>query len=180
MEQLRGELFATNPVEMRRRANAVLSDILAKRLDPRYRRTAIDVLKRLDEQQRAADRESLRTISAQLAILDGLEGRTRKRAHSTAFKLQVEERPPVDIGRLIDEIAALVAEQRPHRDIEPPPIPVRESSLDNPQHGAGRSIPVQATPAVEHATTPQSSESRLMRRAGTFGKAVWVRQPDPR
>src|SRR5215831_6296806 len=36
MDQLREELIASDPAEMRRRANAVLGQILAKKLDPRY------------------------------------------------------------------------------------------------------------------------------------------------
>jgi hypothetical protein len=107
---------AADPVEMRRRANAVLSEILAKRLDPRYRRTALDVLKRLDEQERAAasaDREAYRTALAQMAAIDALEGGATKRARSTSAGSQEKE-----VDRLLEEIGQLI-EQR-SRKLEPP------------------------------------------------------------
>jgi hypothetical protein len=52
MEQLQEQLIVSDPVEMRRRATVVLGKILAQRLDPRYRRTAMDVLNYLDQQRR--------------------------------------------------------------------------------------------------------------------------------
>jgi hypothetical protein len=76
------QLQQLRPGEMRRRANAVLSDILAKRTDPRYRRSALDVLKRLDEEERAkakADREWLRTAAVQMAAFDAIEERGGRR-----------------------------------------------------------------------------------------------------
>ena len=84
MEELREELLASDPVEMRRRANAVLGRILAKKQDPRYRRTALDVLRYLDEQDRAearADWDTYREMVAQITALDaqpyGKKGRPR-------------------------------------------------------------------------------------------------------
>ena len=40
MEELRKQLRAGDPAELRRRANAVLGRILAEQLDPKYRRNA--------------------------------------------------------------------------------------------------------------------------------------------
>jgi len=182
MEQLREEILASDPVELRRKATGTLARILSGKTDPGLRLAAISTLRYLDAQERAAarnDREALRTISDQLAALDALED-TAKRASSTTVKPPLEERPPANIDQIIDEIAALISEQRLGRDLEPPPIPVLESAPDFARHAAEGVIPVQATPAVEHVTTPQSSGSRLIRKAGTFGKPVWIRQPDPR
>ena len=114
MEQLREELLASDPVEMRRRANAVLGQILAKQLDPRYRRTAIDVLRLLDEQERAAaraDRESYRTVVAQMAALDAMEGGRTRRARSTSARPRAKERPRAEVDQLIAGIEHIIAEQ---------------------------------------------------------------------
>jgi hypothetical protein len=103
---------------MRRRANFVLGEILAKRLDPRYRRTALDVLKRLDaEQERAerADQEAYRTALAQMAAIDALEGGATKRARSTSAGSQENED---EIDRIIREIETLVLQRS--RKLEPP------------------------------------------------------------
>jgi hypothetical protein len=117
MEQLREELLDSNPVEMRRRANAVLGQILAKRLDPRYRRTALDVLKRLDDdQERAAARADR-------------EGGAAKRMRSTSAQ------PPVDLDQLINEIAQ-IAERRHSRELEPPLMPVLGARKDDPWQAA--------------------------------------------
>jgi hypothetical protein len=102
---------------MRRRANFVLGEILAKRLDPRYRRTALDVLKRLDaEQERAerADRESYRTALAQMTVIDALEGGATKRARSTSARSEEKE---AEIDRIIREIETLVLQRS--RKLEP-------------------------------------------------------------
>ena len=123
IEQLREELLASDPVEMRSRANFVLGEILAKRLDPRYRRTALDVLKRLDEQERAAmkaDREAYRTVVAQMAAIDAIENGATKRVRSTSAKPPAKEQPPVDLDQLINEIAQIAEERRHSRELEPP------------------------------------------------------------
>jgi hypothetical protein len=139
MEQLREELLASNPVEMRRRANAVLGQILAKRLDPRYRRTALDVLKRLDDQESAAmkaDREAYGTAVAQIAAFDATEGSARKRARSTSARPPEKERPPVDLNQLINEIAQIAEQRRRSRELEPPLMPVLDSCFDDPPKAA--------------------------------------------
>ena len=84
MEELRIQLRAGDPVELRRRANAVLGRILAEQLDPKYRRTALDTLRYLDNQERGvekAEREALRTAMAQLALLDAIDGRGAVHVH---------------------------------------------------------------------------------------------------
>lgn len=87
MAELREELLANDPVEMRRRANAVLGRILAKKQDPRYRRTALDVLRYLDEQERSqarTDWATYREMVAQIADLDGqLYGKRDRRRSSS-------------------------------------------------------------------------------------------------
>jgi hypothetical protein len=78
IDELRDQLRAGDPVELRRRANAVLGGILAQEVDPRYRRAALDTLRYLDVQERAqqkAERESLQIAMAELALLDAIEGR---------------------------------------------------------------------------------------------------------
>jgi hypothetical protein len=95
MEEIRDQLRASDPVEMRRRANSALMRILAGRLDPKHRRTALDVLRYLDSQERVAEkaeRESLRTAMAQLALLDAMEGRG-DRPRSSARQRKPKEMP---------------------------------------------------------------------------------------
>jgi hypothetical protein len=119
---------------MRRRANAVLGEILAKRLDPRYRRTALDVLKRLDDQERAAaraDREAYRTVVAQMAAVATMEAGATKRARST--KPSAKEQPPVNLDQLINEIAQIAAERQRSRELAPPPVSVLGSREDDPR-----------------------------------------------
>jgi hypothetical protein len=179
MEQLREELLANDPVEMRRRANAVLGQILAKRLDPRYRRTALDVLKHLDEQERAAaaaDRETYRMAVAQLAALDAVEGGPTKLACATSDRPTEQERQRIDA--IIDEIDRLVAEQLPGRDIETSPAPVLDSSPDDPPQIAEEAIPGQAELPGSQSAAPPASGVRLVRKPGHFGKGRWMRQPN--
>jgi hypothetical protein len=78
MEELRNQLRAGDPVELRRRANAILGGILGQEVDPRYRRAALDTLRYLDQQEREqqkAERESLRMAMAEVALLDAIVGR---------------------------------------------------------------------------------------------------------
>jgi hypothetical protein len=100
MQEIRDQLRASDPVELRRRANAVLAAILAERQDPRYRRTALDVLRYLDSQERAvekAEQASLRTALDQLALLDAIEGRGGRRhlrARRRASEMSQERAEP--------------------------------------------------------------------------------------
>jgi hypothetical protein len=177
IEQLREELLASDPVEMRRRANAALSQILAKRLDPRYRRTALDVLRRLDEQDREAmraDQETYRTALAQMAALEAMEGGPTKRTRST--KLPAKEHTPADIDQIIADIDQLVAAQRHSRDSEPLPIPVLELRPNDPPQAASEVTPIKEEP-VSQAAAPQASGFKLVRKPGHFGKGGWMRVP---
>jgi hypothetical protein len=175
MEQLR----AADPVEMRRRANAVLSEILAKRLDPRYRRTALDVLRRLDDREREAmmaDQETYRMAVAQMAALDAIEDGRTNRARSASGRTQTKAQPQVDIDQIINEIDQLVAAQRHSRDSEPLPIPVLELRPNDPPQAASEVTPIKEEP-VSQAAAPQASGFKLVRKPGHFGKGGWMRVP---
>jgi hypothetical protein len=133
-----------------------LGQILAKQLDPRYRRTALDVLKRLDDQERAAaraDREAYQTAVAQMAALDTMEGGRTKRIRSTSTKRPAKEQPPVDLDHLINEIAQ-IAEQRRSREFEPPLVSVGVRPDDPPEVARG------ATQLLEVATESQGVVSQ--------------------
>jgi hypothetical protein len=175
MEQLR----AADPVEMRRRANAVLSEILAKRLDPRYRRTALDVLKRLDDQEREAmkaDQETYRMTVAQMTALDAIEDGRTNRARSASGGPKTKAQSQVDIDQIINEIDQLVAAQRHRRDPEPSPTPVLELRPEDPPQVASDVTPVKEEP-VSQATAPQATDFKLVRKPGHFGKGGWMRVP---
>ena len=94
MEELRKQLRAGDPAELRRRANAVLGRILAQELDTRYYRVAVGILRHLDAQERAiekAGQASLRTALDQLKLLDALDGRGCR--GRSPVRRRVEETP---------------------------------------------------------------------------------------
>jgi hypothetical protein len=181
--ELRTELEASDPEEMRRRANAALSSILAKRLDTRYRRTALDILKRLDDQDRAkmnADSEAYRTVVAQMAALDAMENGRTNRARSTSSRLQAKEQTPAaDIDQIIGYIEQLVAEQRHGRDPEPLPMPVLEARPDDPPKATSAVNLVKEQP-VDQRLEPPTNAFQWVRKPGHFGRGGWVRVPNPR
>lgn len=183
IEQLREELLASDPVEMRSRANFVLGEILAKRLDPRYRRTALDVLKRLDDQERAAmkaDREAYRAVVGQMAAIDAIENGATKRVRSTSAKPPAKEQPPVDLDQLINEIAQIAEERRRSRELESPLKPVLDSCQADPPQAPAEATPVQEQLAVNQAAAPSASGFEWVRKPGHFGKGGWVRVPNGR
>jgi hypothetical protein len=174
IEQLREELLVSDPAEMRRRANAVLGQILAKQLDPRYRRTALDVLKHLDEQERAAaraDREAYNTIVAQMAAL---EGGTTKRVRSASPRLTTKE---VDIDQLIRDIGQIAAERQRSREFDPPPKPVLDSCPDDPPQAGKEGSPIEEKPAINEARSPRADGFHWVRKPGHFGRGGWIRVP---
>jgi hypothetical protein len=183
MEQLREELLASDPVEMRRRANAVLGQILAKQLDPRYRRTALDVLKRLDDQEHAAaraDREAYRTAVAQMAALDTMQGSATKPERSASAKLPAKEQPRVDIDQIIADIDEIVARRQHSRELEPPAVPALESCPDEAQEAAAEGTSIQEELAVNQVVAPPASGFLWVRKPGHFGRGGWVRVPGGR
>jgi hypothetical protein len=100
MQEIRNQLRASDPIELRRRANAVLAAILAEQQDPRYRRTALDVLRYLDGLELAAEKSERESLRTALALLDGIEGRGGRR-HSRARRRASEitpERAEPDAG----------------------------------------------------------------------------------
>jgi hypothetical protein len=195
IEELREELLANDPNEMRRRALTVLSKIMAKQLDPRYRRTAIDTLRFLDERERVAiraEREEYRTLLARLAALKAAEAVRTSRAQSPSARPQQgaalrdvtivhpadqranEPKPPVtpenaqDVARRRAEIEQVIEERRRMRKVEnlkSPAPPVMNAWSDDPPR------------AAEEDAAAQEDESRLVRKPGHFGKGSWMRVP---
>jgi hypothetical protein len=107
MEQLREGLLASDPAEMRRRANAALGRILAGRLDPRYRRTAIDVLRYLDEREcarTAAAWEAYHAAAAQITALDDVEASRRNHKRAAAVRPIAATQPTaIETPTVVDE-----------------------------------------------------------------------------
>jgi hypothetical protein len=172
--ELRTELEASDPVEMRRRANAVLGRILGKQQDPKYRLTAITTLRYLDARERGAAKETYRAVVAQMKALDDMEGSTTNRARSASGRPQTKAQPQVDIDQIINEIDQIVAAQR-HSQLEPPP-PVLELRPDDPPQAASEVTPVKEEP-VSRAAASQASNFKLVRKPGHFGKGGWMRVP---
>jgi hypothetical protein len=97
MDELRDQLRAGDPVELRRRANAVLGRILGGQLDPKFRRVAMDTLIYLDRQELAAEKSERESLRTALALLDGIEdrgGRRHSRARRRASEMSQERAEP--------------------------------------------------------------------------------------
>jgi hypothetical protein len=174
--ELRTELEASDPVEMRRRANAVLGRILGKQQDPKYRLTAITTLRYLDGLERSAAQETYRAVVAQMKALDAMEGSTTNREHSTSGRSPSKQHPQVDIDQIIADIDQLVAAQRHSRGSEPLPIPVLELRPNDPPKAMSEVTPIKEEP-VSQAAVPQASGFKLVRKPGHFGKGGWMRVP---
>jgi hypothetical protein len=101
---------------MRLRALTVLSKILAKQLDPRYRKTAVDVLRLLDQ-------------------ADAIEGGKANHARSASGRPPTKAQPQVDLNGIITEISQIV-ERRRSRELEPPLMAVLGARLDDPRQAA--------------------------------------------
>jgi hypothetical protein len=192
MEELREELLASDPDEMRRRALTVLSKIMAKQLDPRYRRTAIDTLRFLDERERVAiraEREEYRTLLARLAALRAAEAVEKSRAQSLSARQHPKtgprdaaivepaeergtKRPKTpenaeDAARRRAEIESVIAERRRLRQAEnlKSPLPVVMNSRSDP-------------PQVEEEEAGgKKTGFQWVRKRGCFGKLALVRVP---
>ena len=192
MEQLREELLASDPVELRRLALATFADIMSKRLDPRYRRTALDVLHYLDAQERAtaaAEFGRYEALTARFAALHdaelALEHRAAAASPQAAIAAPVKrgqarvdgqqgepQRPvtpedPQVAERRRAELQQVVAErQRMSRieDANGPALPKQPSRVNDPQHAA-------------HNPPIKDRESRAVRKPGRFGKPTWMRAP---
>jgi hypothetical protein len=184
MEELREELLASDPVEMRRRANAVLGRILTKRQDPRYRRTALDVLHYLDQQERAAEKaewESYRTAVAQIAAADAMEGGRKNRArfqreqtivgagHECAIEQSriVTEETAGNAERQRGEIGKVIADRRRKHSGEKFESHHVEARLDDPPPPVTKVVIEKKGKAVE-----------WVRKPGYFGRGGWMRLPD--
>jgi hypothetical protein len=192
MEELREELLASDPEEMRRRALTVLSKIMAKQLDPRYRRTAIDTLRFLDERERVvikAQREKYRVLVARLTALKTAEAVERSRAQSSSAQQQMkagpreaatvdptEERtkhPPKvenaeETARRRAEIERVIEERRRMRQVEnfrPRALPATAPRPADPPQ------------AAEEETTVKEDGFQWVRKPGRFGKGGFVRVP---
>jgi hypothetical protein len=187
MEELREQLLASDPIQLRRRATQVLGKILAQRLDPRYRRTAMDVLNYLDQQEQAvssAGWEAYRAAAAQIAALDAVETSRKKRGHSPSARpaakalqreretegsdesMSIQPTPevPEDAERREAEIRQVVADRQRMRLGEAPLFQKssdKDSQLDDP------------TPLREEAA---AGVVQWERKPGHFGKGGWTRQ----
>jgi hypothetical protein len=190
-EELRQQLLASDPDEMRRRALTALSKIMTKRLDPRYRRTAVDVLKYLDERARAtirAEGEKYRVLLARLAALKATEAVIKNRADSPSAQQHVKAGPreaggvneskrPVtpetaeDVARRRAEIEQVIEERRRMRkseNLKSPAPPVKNARSDDSPR------------AAEEDAAVEKSGFQWVRKRGHFGKGAWLRVPVPR
>jgi hypothetical protein len=175
MAELRAELEASDPIELRRKASGALARILSGQLDPRYRVAAITTLRYLDGQERAAarnDREALRTITAQMAALDAMESRATKSTRSHAVPPTAAERPPVDVDQIIAEIESLARVQQRDREHDALTISPPKSSLNDVPEAAERAIPIEAD---NQAAPPPAAGFQLVRQPGSFGTPRWMR-----
>jgi hypothetical protein len=191
MEELRGELLASDPTEMRRLALATLADIMSKRLDPRYRRTALDVLHYLDAQERAtaaAEWQEYEALTARIDALDAAELALERRPASSsprrpaiAAPLQPASRDggkgeqPRTVSPEDPQVAErrraeleVVAEQRMSQseDLGHLVPTVKDARRDDPPR----------TTDVE-PTVKGGAGLRRVRVPGHFGKAAWRRVP---
>jgi hypothetical protein len=189
VEQLREQALATDPVEMRRRANTALARILSGRLDPRYRRTAMDVLRYLDQQEREAENvgwevyraaaaqivdalgagkrsggrsPSIRPIPKQNFSEESSAGVPSERANELAVPLSSETAKDEDRRR--SEIFQVVADRQRMRFGQPPVLE------QIPQTALQQEELIQP---VEEGTAEQ-----FQRRPGHFGKGGWMRFPN--
>jgi hypothetical protein len=185
IEEIREELRASDPVEMRRRANAVLGRILEERLDPRYRRTALDVLRYLDGQEREAERSEREALRTAIAAIDAIDGRKGRGSYSStrlpmnavplepkvavAGKDRTDEHsrlatpsafPGVGIGQLVEERHTM------DYDSVPPAPPGADPQL------------CEASEAAEGEPTATERKVRWVRKPGHFGRGGWVRVPE--
>jgi hypothetical protein len=192
MEQLREELLAADTVALRRLASLTLAKIMAKRLDPRYRRVAIDTLRYLDEKERQAARvelETYRALTDRLSALDdaelALERRTAasspRRAALPAQASQAgvdgqqgeRKRPsapedPRVTARRRQEIEEVVEQRRRARQIEDKPLIPAVTYIQRDELPKA----TQEDPAVT-----EDSGFRRERVPGRFGKGAWKRVP---
>jgi hypothetical protein len=195
IEQLQQQLLASDPEEMRRRALIVLSKIMAKQLDPRYRRTALDVLKYLDERGRVtirAEGEKYRALLARLAALKAAEGVRRSRAQSSSARsqgkaevseprtLSVADEPADELNHVVTpanaedavrrraKIEQAIAERRRLRQVEnfrPRALPPTAPR------------PAEPPQAAEEDAGVKEDGFQWARKPGRFGKGGWMRVP---
>jgi hypothetical protein len=194
MEQLREQLLAGDPEEMRRRAHAVLGKILAQQLDPRYRRTAMDVLNYLDAQEQAvktAGWEAYHTAAAQIAALDAVQTSRKNRGRSPSGynapkappqELEVEHgsgegangltiqpaEAAEDAEQRRAEIFQVVADRQKMR-LGEAPLLHKSADTDSRQDAL--------TPPIEE---PATERFEWVRKPGHFGKGGWMRLPTER
>jgi hypothetical protein len=139
--------------------------------------TALSTLDYLDRQEKAAvraDREALRDAVVQLAALDRLERGNRDRTPSSSATQPETKRPQVNIDDIVNELERLVEEQQRGSGLELPSVAVTDARPDAPPRA------VEEIPAEEKRMTGASVAPALVRKAGHFGRATWIRQPDPR
>ena len=182
LEELREQFQASDSEEMRRRAKVALSRILAGRLDPRYRRTALDVLHYLDQQEREVKNvESEAYFAAAAQILNIVEPgrRSRQRAASLHALSEVGIAGAPDEGS--NESSVLLASEASQEDerrqaeilkvvADRQRLRLGESAIKKvPEEGFQQEKPI----PPKHRAAPK----QFRRRAGHFGQAAWTRVP---
>jgi hypothetical protein len=187
--ELREELAASDPSEMRRRALNVLSKIMAKQLDPRYRRTALDVLHYLDAQELAVEGvrwEAYHAAAAQIAELDAAAANSKKRVGSTSTRSLPTTLPPelnVIEEHSIQQGSPVVLESPEEAELRLAEI--QQVVRDRQRMRFGQEPATQATQATdsqfddltqpaEEDRTAEEKQVRYMRKPGHFGRGGWT------
>jgi hypothetical protein len=190
MQRLQEQLLAGDPVEMRRRAHAVLGRILSQQLDPRYRRTAMDVLNYLDAQEQAVKKagwEAYHAAAAEIAALDAVETGKRNRGRSPSgrnARKALHREAEVEIGSdEANELNIQLAETA--EDAERRRAEIFQVVSDR-QEMRLREVPV--VPRIRETDSRQDDPSPtrkevirevvLKRKPGHFGKGGWMRWPN--
>lgn len=188
--ELREEIVASDPAELRRRALGVLSRILAKQLDPRYRRTALDVLRYLDEHKTAGDIagwEQYGVAVPQIAALNDIATCRQKHANTvsdsprtepTFPEMDVPEEPeieqkdplvvesPEDAERKLAEILQVVKDRQRMRFGQEPETPATQETEG----------PLNSPPQPSERDASEDNGFEYTGRPGFFGKGGWKRQ----
>jgi hypothetical protein len=194
MEELREQLEAADPGELRRMAFSTLSKIMSKELDPRFRRVAIDTLRYLDQQEREVARvefEKYLAVTERIAAVDAAEAALERRTAPPSTRRAAKAAPlelvspggariqegeqqrtlPTEeaqvTARRLAEIQQVVTERQMAsriEDVRGPALPKQPSRLHDPQDAV-------------HDAPVANQGSRAVRRPGSFGRPVWMPAP---
>ena len=190
LEELREQFQASDSDEMRRRANVALSRILAGRLDARFRRTAMDVLHYLDQQEREGKNVELETyLSAAARILNVVEPGRRSRQRAALIRALPEVGTVGAPDEGSNESSALLApessqddERRRAEILQVVSDRQRARFGEKPAFQMIRGIDDQRDDSLPPATQQVPAEDlgfRRERKPGYFGRGGWKRHPVP-